>query len=471
MLSAFLIVGMILRAKLGFLQKMFLPASVVGGFVGLILGPIILKDMAVIPIPDDWLSIYALLPGILIVPVVATVPFGVKFRRVFGKNKAITNGAEVPKKDRHLTRNMTILFAILVIVSQGQMTLGVGFHYLFNLLGMSKDFYPTFGVEIGSGFAGGHGTAGVVGSLLQSMNQPYWELAQGVTVTTATVGIVGGILIGIVLINFAARKGYTNMISDPSNFPANMLKGIESNAKEQKAFGKETTLSTSIDVLAFHVAVVIGGSGLSYAVLQIIKYLEIPILENIPIWAYAIIVMYFVWWVMCQLGLDWIISDQIMAKIASMFTEFAVVAAIVSMPIQAVMTYAVPLVIMMTFIFAFTVATAYFLCKKYYKDLWFERSVAVLGTCSGVFITGLLLLKMVDPEFKSSVLTEYSISYSGNSIVGFVMFPFLFSFLINLGVLPGFFLGAGVVTLAIILLLVTSKITSGNNKTVQDGGS
>lgn len=64
-LSGFLLLGTILRAKVKFLQTIFLPASVIGGFIGLLLGPAILGDNAIIPIPEDWMSTYALLPGIL----------------------------------------------------------------------------------------------------------------------------------------------------------------------------------------------------------------------------------------------------------------------------------------------------------------------------------------------------------------------------------------------------------------------
>ena len=67
--------GFALRAKLKFLQKTFMPASVIGGFILLILGPIGLK---VLPIPEDWITTWSLLPGILIVPVVTATPLGLK---------------------------------------------------------------------------------------------------------------------------------------------------------------------------------------------------------------------------------------------------------------------------------------------------------------------------------------------------------------------------------------------------------
>ena len=52
-LSVFLLIGTFLRAKLKIFQKTFIPASVIGGFLLLLLGPIV---SGVLPIPDSWIS-------------------------------------------------------------------------------------------------------------------------------------------------------------------------------------------------------------------------------------------------------------------------------------------------------------------------------------------------------------------------------------------------------------------------------
>ena len=48
----------------------------IGGFLLLLLGPIV---SGVLPIPDSWISTYSALPGVLIVPIVAAVPLGIRF--------------------------------------------------------------------------------------------------------------------------------------------------------------------------------------------------------------------------------------------------------------------------------------------------------------------------------------------------------------------------------------------------------
>jgi ESS family glutamate:Na+ symporter len=77
-LSALLLLGTFLRGTVPVFRKLFLPASVIGGFIGLLAGPIIWKNGGV-PFPKEWISTWAALPGILIVPVAASVPLGMKF--------------------------------------------------------------------------------------------------------------------------------------------------------------------------------------------------------------------------------------------------------------------------------------------------------------------------------------------------------------------------------------------------------
>ena len=71
LLGLFLLIGFALRATIKPLQKTFIPASVIGGTLLLILGPQMLN---ILPTPKEWFNIYSVLPGVLIVPVVTATP-------------------------------------------------------------------------------------------------------------------------------------------------------------------------------------------------------------------------------------------------------------------------------------------------------------------------------------------------------------------------------------------------------------
>lgn len=152
-------------------------------------------------------------------------------------------------------------------ISLLQFAIGYGTQLLFS----SEDLYDVFGVELAIGFVGGHGTAGTLGNILSSLNLPYWQTSQGVATTTATFGIVGGILIGIGLINWAARHGHTAMLTKPADIPESIRIGFQKDTTKQNSIGRETTLSSSIDTVAFHAALIFVACGLAYLILSIIK--------------------------------------------------------------------------------------------------------------------------------------------------------------------------------------------------------
>ena len=59
------------------------------------------------------------------------------------------------------------------------------------------------------------------------------------------------------------------------------------------------------------------------------------------------------------------------------------------------------------------------------KD-WIEKSMGPLGMLTGDFITGVLLTRMVDPDFKSEAMGDFSIAYSINTFYCVAMLAILF---------------------------------------------
>ncbi|HJH07043.1 MAG TPA: sodium:glutamate symporter, partial [Fusobacterium ulcerans] len=330
-LSFLLILGVFIKSKVKVFQELFIPASVIGGFIGLILGPEVLGRIFSFSLPVTWLKEMALLPGILIVPVVAAVPLGLEFKGSNGKG---------------VVRDVGIMGGILFVVTFLQEIIGYFVNFVctkfFNI-----DLYKSFGVELNAGFSGGHGTAGMIGRTLHEMNMDYWALAQGIATTTATFGLIGGILLGIFLINRACRKGETSLLKKPSDIPMELKRGYYTDITKQASIGRETMLSSSIDVLAFHVAIIFSVCGVSYIILALIKKYKVPVLSSFSVWAFAMVIMIFVWKAIKSLGLEWCVDTKVKGKITSMLTEFAVVSAVATLPLKAVFSYFVPIMAMM----------------------------------------------------------------------------------------------------------------------------
>ena len=442
LLGLFLLIGMALRAVCKPLQKAFIPASVIGGFLLLILGPQVLN---VLPVSEEWFSYYNLLPGVLIVPVVTAVPLGLHLQTKDGKGSG------------EFMKNVVPLIGIGVGVSMLQFAIG----YLTNMVfqGSYPDMYPQFGIELGIGFVGGHGTAGTLGNMLTELNLDYASVSQGVATTTATFGLVGGIVLGIVMINWAARKQHTAVLSKPADIPTPMKVGFEKDITKQGSAGRETTMGSSIDTLAFHAAIIFLGCWLAYIAVKFAKALNIPVLKSMSVWAYGMIIMFIIWGLMCKCKVDYLVDGKIKSRITGAFTEFAVIGAVASLPIKAVAAFILPILVMVALGFVVTVAGLLLMSKRFLKGYWFEQMIGTFGMATGVFITGVLLLRICDPENETPALASYSLSYTITSVIYFA--------LLNLFIVLPMSYGAGVTALvglalaaAFFLLTVVSSVVS-----------
>lgn len=436
LLSVFLILGTILRAKLKIFQNTFLPASVIGGFLLLILGP---QVLGVIPIPETWSATYAAMPGVLIVPVVAAVPLGLSLKGGESRTTAVAK-----------------CFWIMLLATGIQLVVGFGLHLVFGAAGM--ELYDAFGWELNMGYAGGHGSAGTLANLLEAVGAEYWQTAQGVAITMATFGLVGGILIGMFLINVAARKGYSAYLDKPGAIPLDIRVGYEHDIAKQKSSGRETTHSSSIDTLAFHLALILVVCGAAYMILNACKANNIPILKSLSVWAFAMAIMFVTWIVMCRWKLDFLVDGKVKSRITGTMTEYAVTAAIASLDLRTVSTYLGPIVVMAVVGMAATWAILWFVTKHSVKEDWFEHMIAMFGMNTGVFLTGILLLRVADSEGRSSALADYSLAYTICGLITFVLMPTYAQVIVAYGPGTMFLYAAAISAVSVIGVFLTGKI-------------
>ncbi|MDR3353440.1 MAG: hypothetical protein LBO21_00215 [Synergistaceae bacterium] len=444
-LSALLLLGAYLRGAIPLFRKLFLPASVIGGFAGLLVGPVIWGE-AGIPFPKEWISTWSALPGILIVPVVASVPLGMKF-----------GGGGVSAG--RTSANIIKMFGVMLAVLTAQMLIGLCAREFFMTIKPDLDLYAPFGFELSQGFSGGHGTAGVIGNFYKGLDLPYWELAQGVTTTTATFGIVGGMIIGIAAINIAARRGRTAILKKPGDIPLDMGKGFQSDPGKQKSLGLETTYNSSIESISFHTSVILLGCGIAFIIMNAAKTYKIPGLMQIPIWAYSILVMFVVNFVMQRVGLGTLIDNKTKSRIAGVCSDYAITAAIASMPVRAIMQYMAPILVMVVIGYVITYSFTMFLCRKFFDSCPFERGMAIFGTCTGVFLTGLMLLKICDPDYELPALNDYSVGFSFISVLNFVLLPITVNLLLQYGFGPNLAFQGGLLAAAVVLIALSSRVS------------
>lgn len=377
--AALLLVGKLIRVKVKGVQKMFIPPSLIAGFLGLLLGP---EGLGWLPFSGQ-LGTYA---GILIALVFACLPF---------------TSAKVTKEQRGGIGKMWAY-------SQGGMLFQWAFGGFLGVLVLCQ-IWPldkAFGISMPCGFCGGHGTAAAIGTAFQRFgNEEMLTLAM----TAATVGILASVLIGMVMIKWATRKGHTSYLSDFSALPDELRTGLLPEGKKE-SMGESSCSSISIDGLAFNLAVVVLVAFGGYLISKGVNLL-FPTFE-LPVFSCAFIVGILIKLVMDKANVTQYVCKKTVGHLSGTFTDFLVAFGISSIKLSVVANYIVPLSILLVCGLLFTLVYVFGMGRRMFKgDGWFEKSVFTWGWYTGTMAMGIALLRVVDHEMKSRCLDDYALAY------------------------------------------------------------
>jgi len=378
-LSVLLIAGKILRVQIPLLQKLYLPSSVVGGLLGLVL----LSSFPTV-FPEEIVKEMRLLPGFLINVIFATLFLGVGLPKV-----------------RNFAASVFRQLTLAQIVVWGQYVVGIGLCGFF-LMPLFK-VHPAFGNLLELGFEGGHGT---VGGMSQAFSAKGWSDGIALGYTVATVGMIAGIVLGMVLVNWAYRKGLIKTVRPFSKRTVAERRGIHARDSRPSA-GKQTVAADSVDSLAWHIAIV----GISVLIGWVL-WLTVP-LDGFPLFPLCMIGGVLLQLVAKLFKVDLLIDRDQMARISGASLDYLALAAITTIELSVVVRNWIPLTVMILGGVLWTVFAVLFFAPRLFKEAWFERGIAEFGQATGVTATGLLLLRTVDPESK----TPASASFAGKQLL------------------------------------------------------
>eukprot|EP00054_Salpingoeca_dolichothecata_P023372 m.155659 g.155659 ORF g.155659 m.155659 type:complete len:209 (-) comp24660_c0_seq7:98-724(-) len=95
-------------------------------------------------------------------------------------------------------------------------------------------------------------------------------------------------------------------------------------------------------------------------------------------------------------------------RLSGIALEFTVISAVMTMQFDGLEESLVSFCILVVVAWIWHMFCFFFLAPRLLPDAWVERSVAELGQSMGVTATGLLLLRMVDPQNKTPALEAFS---------------------------------------------------------------
>lgn len=376
--SLFILIGQLLRAKVGLFQKFFVPASMIAGFIALALGT---QGLNVLPFSDQ-ISSY---PGMLIIVIFAAV--GV-------------NGFTFSKKAFKAEIDRIGSYFSYKVLAQA---IQFGFVPLLSILIISNlfpDINYGFGLLLAAGFSGGHGTAAAVGTTFASEG---FVDGTDIAMTCATVGILAGIFGGLFFIKLGTKFGWTKYIKSFQYISGDLRTGMVKDPENRPILGKETTSSVSIDPLCWHFALLLLASGLGIVVN---KWIYNTTKLDLPTYLIAFLIAIAMFLIFKRTGVSHYIDENVISRISGTATDFVVFFGIASIKIAVIVKYAAPLAILLVIGILIVVATLMFFGPAMNKGSWFERSLFVFGYSTGVFAIGFVLLRIVDPENRSKTLND-----------------------------------------------------------------
>lgn len=376
--SVFILIGQFIRAKVPFVQKFFVPASMLAGFMALALGK---QGANVLPFSDNIGSY----PGVLIILIFAAVGLnGFSFSKEGFK-------AEVNRIGSYFS------YKVLAQVIQFSLV------PLFSILVISKLFPEinySFGLLLAAGFSGGHGTAAAVGSTLANLG---FTDATDIAMTCATVGILAGIFGGLFFIKIGTKRGWTKYIKGFQYISGDLRTGLVKNAEDRVPMGKETVSSVVLDPLAWHLALLLTASG---AGMLVNKWILNATGLDLPNYLIAFLIAIGMFLIFRKTGVQHYVDETVVNRISGTATDYLVFFGIASIKISVIVKYAVPLALLLVFGIFIVVITLMFFGPAMNKGSWFERSIFVWGYSTGVFAIGFILLRIVDPLNKSKTLND-----------------------------------------------------------------
>lgn len=378
LIGLFLLAGKFLRVQIRFLQNIFLPASIIGGFLALACGPFLLDVL-----PDFIYTTWNQVPGIIINYVFATLFLGVTIPGI--KTLWTQGGSQL---------------CLGAVAGAGQ--------YFFGLLITALLLVPLFGVPpifgtiLEIGFAGGHGTAAGMRQVFIDHGFPAGaDLAQ----MSATVGILMAVVGGVFYINIAIRRGYCSQLDIRKGIPEYKKRGLI-NEPDRFSSSTATVASESIEPFAFHFAITSVAVLIGWLLLLGVQNIH-PALRAFPLFPLAMIGGMLVQVTSVRLKISRFFDRLSFERILGFSLDMLVVAAIASIRLDLFIANFWPFIILMAVGIVWLFICLTVLAPRMFPYNWLERGVTEYGMQTGVTAMGLLLLRLVDPQYKTDTAQAF----------------------------------------------------------------
>ena len=357
------------------------PEALVAGLIGLLVAP-----AGPLPLlPPHLMELWGGLPLVLLTLVFGSLMLGKPLPQLGG-----------------LWRPVSGQVSLALVLAFGQYVVG-GLAVLLvlqPLLGVS----PVMACLIEVAYEGGHGSAAAMGPSYAALGFPG---GQDLGLAMATVGLLSSTLVGGVVVVIARQRGWLLAQSDPNpTSAAHHQPSAVTAAPERPAWA-----AWAVNLALVGCAVLIG-----VVLLQLLRLgtdaigggvAEVG--RSLPVFPLAIIGSLLMRCLLERSGRSQWASAPIQSEIGTLSADLLITSATACLNLALLAADWLPLTVLAVAGLTWNLAITLLLAPRLLPADWFERAVLEFGQATGVAASGLLLLRMADPDDHSQALPAFSL--------------------------------------------------------------
>ncbi len=358
------------------------PEALVAGLIGLLIAP-----AGPLPLlPNHLMELWGGLPLVLLTLVFGSLMLGKPLPKLAGLWKPVSGQV-----------------SLALVLAFGQYVVG-GLAVLLVLqpwLGVS----PVMACLIEVAYEGGHGSAAAMGPSYAALGFPG---GQDLGLAMATVGLLSSTLVGGVVVVIARQRGWllSQGTANPHEVSTASLQPEGAAAPTRPAWA-----AWAVNLALVGCAVLIG-----VVLLQLLRLgtdaigggvAEVG--RSLPVFPLAIIGSLLMRWLLERSGRSHWASAPIQSEIGTLSADLLITSATACLNLALLAADWLPLTVLAVAGLTWNLAVTLLLAPRLLPADWFERAVLEFGQATGVAASGLLLLRMADPDDHSQALPAFSL--------------------------------------------------------------
>ncbi|HMA62054.1 MAG TPA: hypothetical protein VKP78_05330 [bacterium] len=428
-LSLLLIIGSALRRYVPFFRRFLIPNNIIAGFIGLILGA---QLLGLFDLNSDRLGKY-------VYHLLALTFITIGLRQSKGR------WGKGPINKSFIELTCYIIQAVIGLL--------IGFVFIYTI---KPDLFAGMGFLLPLGFGMGPGIAYTMG---QSWEKFGFANGGMVGLTFSVIGFLIAYFVGIIIVNRGISQRKTEIVDGPEDITEDVRMGVIKNGKPQVA-GYLTLSQEAIEPLAFQAGLIGSVYFMTYGLLFLITSLmaKAGLSDFVDtIWSFhfifGLLIAVLVRKIMDVTDRSYLIDRGLMSRLSGLSVDYLIVASIAAINFTLIKTNLVPVLIMSLLAGFATYFIIKFTAYRSFNKYNFERFIGIFGEMTGTINSGLVLIRVTDPNFDSPAAED--LAYGGG-IALFMGLPLLI--MLNLpmtlfdNTLSGYWITLGMI-LAYLLIL------------------